>query len=99
MRLSEIKGDKAFEVLADLIDPIKELATDEDIKEANKDSYISGLQVALRKHPKCIRDILAILDLEDPATYEISLATLPIKAMELMNDPDLQVLFMSQSQE
>ena len=98
MRLSDIKGDKAFEVLADLLTPIKALAVDEEIREAAEKTYMDGIQVALRKHPKEIRTILAILDLEDPETYEVSLATLPKKAIEVMNDPDIQVLFTSQGQ-
>lgn len=99
MRLSDIKGDKAFEVLADLITPIKVLATDEEIRKAAEESYIDGLQVALRTHPDEIKAILAILDLEAPDTYEVSLALLPRKMMELWNDPDIRDLFMSQGQE
>lgn len=99
MRLSDIKGDKAFEVLADLITPIKVLATDDEIRKAAEESYIDGLQVALRTHPDEIKAILAILDLEDPDTYEVSLALLPRKMMELWNDPDIRDLFMSQGQE
>ena len=96
MKLSEIKGDKAFEVLADLITPIKVLAVDDDIKEASKESYLDGIQVALRKYPKELKTILALLELEDPDKYEITLASLPVKVMEVVNDPDIQSLFMSQ---
>lgn len=96
MRLSEIKGDKAFEVLADLITPIKVLAIDDDIKEASKKSYLDGVQVALRKYPNEIKTILAVLELEDPEKYEITLASLPMKVMEVVNDPDIQSLFTSQ---
>ena len=99
MRLSDIKGEKAFEVLADLIDPLKVMALDNEIREAGKVSYFDGIQTALRRHPKEFKDILAILDLKDPETYEVSLAILPTKVFELMNDPDLKVLFRSQGQE
>lgn len=98
MRLSEIKGDKAFEVMADLMTPIKELAFDKELLAAGEDSYFDAVQIALRKHPKALKDILAILDLKDPKTYEVSLALIPTKVMELVNDPDIQILFTSQSQ-
>lgn len=98
MRLSDIKGDKAFEVLADLLTPIKALALDADIVKASEESYFDAVQVALRNHPREMKDILAILDLKDPETYEVTLATLPVKVMELLDDPDLKVLFTSQSQ-
>lgn len=98
MRLSEIKGDKAFEVMTDLMTPIKELAFDDELLAASEDSYFDAVHVALRKHPKALKDILAILDLEDPETYELSLASIITKVMELVNDPDIQILFTSQSQ-
>lgn len=98
MRLSEIKGKKAYEVLADLITPIKVLATDEEIRKAANVAYIDALQLALRTHPDELTAILAILDLEDPETYDVTLAVLPRKVMELYTDPDIRDLFMSQSQ-
>lgn len=98
MRLSDIKGDKAFEVMADLLDPIGVLAVDEDILKAAEKSYLKGVQVALRKYPNELKTMLAILDLQDPKTYEINLATLPRKVLELVNDPDVRVLFTSQGQ-
>lgn len=99
MRLSEIKGDKAFEVLADLLTPIKALVLDDEVRKAAEVTYMDGIQIALRKHPKELKAILAILDLQDPEDYDISLATLPRKVTEIINDPDLRDLFMSQSQE
>lgn len=98
MRLSEIKGDKAFEVLADLMDPIKVIAIDKDVREASKVSYMDSIQTALRKYPKEFAKILALLDLEDPETYNVTMATLPVKVFEVLNDPDLKVLFQSQGQ-
>lgn len=99
MRLADIKGDKAFDVLADLLDPIGVMAVDNEIKEAAEVNYLKAVQVALRKHPKELKDILAILSLENPETFEVSLATLPRLVIELVNDPDVRVLFQSQSQD
>lgn len=99
MRLSDIKGEKAFEVLADILDPLSVMATDEDIRKAAEKTYLKAVQVALRKYPQELTTIIATLDLQDPATYEVSLATLPRKVLEVVNDPDVRVLFMSQGQQ
>ena len=99
MRLADIKGDKAFEVLADLLMPVTSLCADEEFVEAINRTYIEGMQVALKKHPDDIKKMMAVLDLEDPETYEITLAKIPKKFMELVNDPDVRDLFMSQGQE
>lgn len=99
MRLADIKGDKAFEVLADLLTPATNLCADEEFVEAINRTYIEGMQVALKNHPDDVKAMMAILDLEDPETYEITLAKIPKKFMELANDPDVRDLFMSQGQE
>lgn len=100
MRLADIKGDKAFEVLANILTPIEVLAKDEEFNEARKEeSMMAAVKIALRKHPKELRDILAFLDLEDPETYEVTLLTLPKKVIELVNDPEVLALFPSQGQQ
>lgn len=98
MRLADIKGDKAFEVLADLLDPISSIAKDKRIREAAEESYLKSAQIVLREHTAEVKVILALLDLEDPETYEVTLATLPKKFMEVVNDPDVMSLFTSQGQ-
>lgn len=99
MRLADIKGDKAFEVLADLLTPVTNLCSDDEFIEAINHTYIEGMQVALKKHQDDVKKMMAVLDLEDPETYEITLAKIPKKFMELVNDPDIRDLFMSQGQE
>ena len=99
MRLADIKGEKAFETLANILTPIKVLVSDTDFNEARKVSAMDAVQVALRKHPNELKDILAYLDMEDPATYEVNLLTLPRKVLEVINDPEMIALFPSQGQQ
>jgi hypothetical protein len=98
MRLSEIKGEKAIEVAADLLEQIEKLIKDPKFsKEAHK-SYMSAVRYSMKAHPKIMIRILAILDQEDPKTYEVNLLTLPKKIAEIASDPELQDLFTWQSQ-
>lgn len=93
-KISEIKGEEAIDILAELIDPIGEIAADKDFIELARGGERTGaVKKALKDHKKSVITILALLDGEDPATYQPSLVSLPMKLLELLNDPDLQLLF------
>jgi hypothetical protein len=97
MKLSDIKGEQALEAMANLIDPISEIAQDKIlvglIRARNK---IEAIKLGLRKHQKSILAILAILNQQDVETYEPSLAEIPIMLLDLLNDTELANLFTSQ---
>lgn len=93
MRLSDIKGERALDVIADLIEPVSEILIDDRVRTAFGGDRLELVRIILKEHKKQIIEILAILDGEDPATYEISLVTLPAKILELLNDPELATLF------
>lgn len=95
MKLSEIKGEKALDVLADIIEPITAICLDEEIQSMVK-SKVPTIKMAkpiIKNHKKEIVEVLAILDGENPETYEVNVLTLPIKLMELLNDPAFKKLF------
>lgn len=99
MKVSEIKGDNALDVLADIMEPAAEIMTDKQVvTELRSGNKIKGISLILKNHKKSITTILAVLDGEDPETYQPTVATLPIKLLEIINDPDLSMLFISQSQ-
>ena len=100
MKLSEIRGDKALDALADLIDPITEIVSDEEVQKIhNSDApMIALVKPIVKNHKKAITTILAILDGADPETYEVSLLTLPKKVLEILNDEEVTSLFKSQGQ-
>lgn len=95
-KLSEIKGEDALDVLADLIDPVSEITKDKKfVAAARKGDRLQAAKILLRGHKKPIITVLAILNGEDPEAYAPSLLSLPAMVIELLNDPDLAVLFQS----
>jgi len=94
MKLSEIKGEKALELLADIIDPLTTILADEEVKEAANDR-VKAIQVVLRKYPAEIIYILALLNQEDPETYQPSLLALPKMLIELTEDEEFKAVFTS----
>lgn len=99
MKLSEFKGEEALDVLADLLEPIVEIMTDEKvIALARKNDKVETVKAAIKNHKKAVIEILATLDRQDPKTYEVNILSLPMKLLELFNDEDLMSLFRLQGQ-
>ena len=102
MRLSEIKGEKALDVVADLIDPVADIMSDKRIRpllETGKPAdRIQAIKIGIKDHKQAGTTMLAILNDEDPKTYEPSVLTLPLQLLALLNDPEVQALFGSQAQ-
>lgn len=99
MKLSEIKGEKALEIIADLIDPVALMVQDKKFKKVvDSGTKVDVVKFLLKEHPKEILLILALINQEDPATYEPTLLSLPKMVMELIEDPAVISLFKSQSQ-
>ena len=99
MKLSEIKGQEAIDVLADLMSPASIIFTDKKVVDLLRGGdKIKAIQSMLKSHSKEVIEMLAILEREDPKTYEPSLVTLPMKLLEFFNDPEVVELFFSQEQ-
>lgn len=104
MKLSEIRGVDAIDVIADIIDPVTVIMADADIKEviSQKKPTLIIAKVVLKKQKRAILDILAILNNEDPKTFNPSIIELPIMLVNLINDiegdKELMDLFHSQPQ-
>lgn len=98
MKLSDIKGEEALDVVAELLDPITAMGMKDEIKKADRKDKIGFIKIILKSCKKEIIEILAILDRTPVEEYEVSLLSLPSKVMELFNDPSVQELFGWQSQ-
>ena len=99
MKLSDIKGEKALEIIADLIDPISVMVQDKGFKKVvDTGSQLDVVKFLLKNHGKEIIIVLALINEKDPKTYEPSLVELPRLVLDLINDPDIMSLFKSQSQ-
>ena len=100
MKLSEYKGEKALDMLADLIEPATSIMADKEIARMAKAQMpaIKIVKLAIKNHKREVLEIMAILDGEDPKDYaeKINLFTLPARLLEILNDPDFMSLFTSQ---
>ena len=96
----DIEGEAALALLADLLEPAQVIFSDDEIVQTIKkeNSKIKWVQAMLRKQPKAVIKMMAILDGEDPETFKVNVFTLPAKILELLNDPDVSNLFTSQGQ-
>lgn len=98
-KLSEINGEDALDVLADIVDPLTEILTDKDVAEEFRSGQrIKAISVALKNHKKAALTIMAILDGEDVEKYKPNLLALPRRIIDILNDPMIQELFSSESQ-
>ena len=96
-KLSEYKNEEAIELLADLIEPVSIVLADAEVIDAFRTrSRLSAIGFCLKKYPKEIVDILAILEQVPREEYECNFFTAPIKLLEILNDPTLQDFFTSQ---
>ena len=100
MKLSEIRGEKAIELLGDILIPATEIMADPKISSAVESGKpkLTIVTNILKNHSKSILTILALLNQEDPASYNPSLFALPKMAMDILEDEELMDLFRSQGQ-
>ena len=98
MKLSEFKDDAALDLIADIIEPATEILADPAIKEAFSRSKMAAIKVAIKNHKSAIKEIIARLDGKTPEECHFTALSLPVKLLSLLNDPDLQQLFMSSGQ-
>lgn len=96
-KLSEIKNEDAVEVLASILDPVIQIATDKDISKIwEKGNRITLVEHICKNHPKEVVDILAVLEGVPREEYEVNLVQIPIRVLELFNDEDMLDFFQSQ---
>ncbi len=111
MKLSEIRGERVLDVLADLIEPVANIAGDETLAglfrgERQKDETNRAygtrqvkqhLPRLLRTHKHDLIAILAALDGVTPEAYakDLTLMRLPAAVLDLLNDEALMQLFTS----
>lgn len=99
MKLSEIKGERALDIMVELIDPATEVFGDAEFAKLIRSKDRTGaIKVAIGNHKKAVLKMLALLNGEDPETYEPSLLALPKLLLEIFNDPEIVNLFQPQVQ-
>ena len=98
MKLSEYQGEAALDILADLIEPVGEIMTDKEIGEVFKKNRFKAIGLAIKNHKKAVMQIMATIDGVPVEEYKCNVFTLPVKILELLNDPEMIQLFQYQGQ-
>ena len=107
MKLAELKGERAVEVIADLIAPIVNIAQDQknlklfqnERREGESDSDLGAreikekIPVLLKTHKEDVLAILCAVNNKNP--NDLSMVDIIKGAIELANDQDFLSLFLS----
>ena len=98
MKLSEYQGEAALDILADLIEPAGEIMSDKEIGEVFKENRFKAIGLAIKNHKKAVMQIMATMDGVPVDEYKCNVFSLPVKILELLNDPEMIRLFRYQGQ-
>lgn len=94
MKLSDYKDEAALDLLADLIEPATEILTDKEIRKAAEGKKrAAAVAFAIKNHKSAVLQILAALDGVPVEEFHCNVMTLPLKLLELINDPEVMQLF------
>lgn len=96
-KLSEIKGEDALDVLADVLEQFVGIAQDEELVGLVRSnaSKLKIVEYLLRNHKKEVIRILAVLDGKNAEEFTPNIIQVPVMLISLLNDPDLAMLFTS----
>lgn len=94
-KLSEIKGEEALDVLAEILVPIVDIWDDEDVKKGYETNMAKAVSVAIKKHKEEIINIFALLDGKtyEEELEEINILSLPADIISILNESAIQDLF------
>ena len=96
MKISALENDEALDVLADILEPVSEIVSDEIVREEFKnEQYMKAAKQAIKSHKKAIIEILARLDNVPTSEYHCNIFSLPRKVFEILTDSDLLDFFKS----
>ena len=98
MKLSEYQGEAALDLLADMIEPAGEIMSDKEIGEVFKANRFKAIGLAIKNHKKAVMQILATMDGVPVEEYKCNVFSLPVKILEILNDPEMIQLFQYQGQ-
>ena len=94
-KLSEVKGEEALDVLAEILEPIVTIINDEEVKAGFDTNVAKSVSVALKKYKKEILEIFASINGKSvkETCEEIDILSLPSYIVEILNEPEIQRLF------
>ena len=95
-KILDARGEEALDVLADLLDPVTEIAQDAEIsammKSGGKATYSQLIAAILRRHKTAVFQIMAIDDGKTPEEESklLTAITIPARLMKLMQLPAIK---------
>jgi hypothetical protein len=94
-KLSEVKGEEALDVLAEILEPIVTIINDEEVRSGFETNVAKCVSVALKKYKKEILEIFASINGKsvEETCEEIDILSLPSYILEILNEPEIQRLF------
>ena len=114
MKLSDIKGERVFDVIADITEPVINIAQDNKISLFHREQPPEGMSarefavkkiaknapLLLKGHKRDITTILAAIKGQQIDEYiaSLNMATLSIDLLELLNDKEFVDFFTSATQ-
>ena len=102
MRLSDIKGEQAFQVMGDVIDCLREMFADEKVIKVVNDKkqgwILEFFSVSLKERSDVWMKMYLALN-PDVKKDDVSLGSVIKFAYDFKNDPELMSLFFSQSEQ
>lgn len=98
MKLSDFKDEKAIQVIAKLLEPVGNIASNPENSKARNKGKLAFVSALMQNNAKDVKDMFAILNEIDPKDYHCDAATVLVDALEMLNDPALISLFGLQGQ-
>ena len=94
MNILELDNEQALDALADLVEPLTEIVSDKEFRQAfgegNRAKAIANL---IRNHKQSIIEMLAVVDGVPVSEYKCNILTLPVRVVELLNNEAIRTLF------
>lgn len=92
-------NEMALDTFADILIPLSTIMADAEIKDAYRaEGPVKAVSKAIKKHKKEVVEILALMDGVPVEEYEVSVMTLPVKVLKILNDSAVQSAFSGQGQ-
>ena len=100
MRLSDFENEEALDLLAQIIEPASEIMSDQKIVGILKSGKPTLFVVAevLKNHKKSTIEIIAAIHKKKPEEVKFNVITVTRDILDILNDPQVQQVFTSQSQ-
>lgn len=97
-KLLEYTNEEALERLADIIEPISEIASDKRVREAFRGPKIKAIEILLRHHNSALIDVLASYEGIPREEFSANVVQIVSMALRLFYDEEIMSVFTSLGQ-